>query len=48
MLVLANTDIYTNALPYYHKIYNFEKLDRKALANFFNWCKKFKLLVRRR
>ncbi len=48
MLILADTGIYTNALPYPHKIYNFEKLDRKTLASFFDWCKKFNLFVRRR
>lgn len=48
MLILANTGIYTNALPYPHKIYSFEKLDKQALASFFDWCKKFNLFVRRR
>jgi len=48
MLVLANTGIYTNALPYPHKIYNFEKLDKQALAGFFDWCKKFNLFVRKK
>ncbi|MCS4164050.1 hypothetical protein HS960_26630 [Sphingobacterium paramultivorum] len=48
MLVLANTGIYTNALPYPHKIYSFEKLDRQALVSFFDWCKRFNLFVRKK
>ena len=39
-LIFANKGIYTNAIPYPHKIFHFERLDRNALTAFFSWCKK--------
>lgn len=46
IVLLFYTDgVYSNAIPYSHKIYDFEALDKNSLINFQNWSKRLKLLV---
>ncbi|UYQ91430.1 hypothetical protein MKQ68_15155 [Chitinophaga horti] len=42
-LVFANDGIYTNAIPFPHKLFHIEQLDQRGLDRFLAWCKKFRL-----
>lgn len=37
ILVFSNTGVYSNAIPFPHKIFQFEQLDQNELIRFFNW-----------
>jgi hypothetical protein len=39
ILVFSNTGVYTNAIPFPHKIFHFEKLDKNEITSFFNWSR---------
>lgn len=43
ILVLSDTGVYSNAIPFPHKIYHFDTLDYDALLGFFNWTRKLNL-----
>lgn len=46
IVLLFYTDgVYTNAIPYPHKIYDFETLDKNSLINFQNWSKRLNLFA---
>lgn len=45
VLLFSDDGVYTSAIPYPHKIYHFEKLDKEALGDFLNWTKRFKLFT---
>lgn len=45
ILIFSNKGVYTNTIPYPHKIFNFENLDQHALARFFIWCRKLNLFI---
>lgn len=46
VLVFGEDGVYTNAIPYPHKIYHFETLDKKSLIKFQNWSKRLNLFVK--
>lgn len=39
----ASNGVYTNLIPFPHKIYQYKKLNKSQLNNFFRWCIKFSL-----
>lgn len=39
ILVFSNTGVYTNVIPFPHKIFQFEQLDQNELIRFFNWSR---------
>ena len=43
MLVFSIDGVYSNAIPFPHKIFHFDKLDQNELKHFFNWCRKLNL-----
>jgi hypothetical protein len=43
MLVFSIDGVYSNAIPFPHKIFHFDKLDQYELKCFFNWCRKLNL-----
>lgn len=45
VLLFYKDGVYTNAIPYPHKIYDFEALDKNSLIDFQNWSKRLKLFV---
>jgi len=45
VLIFYKDGVYTNAIPYPHKIYDFEALDKNSLIDFQNWSKRLKLFV---
>lgn len=46
MLVFSKGGVYTNAIPFPHKIFHFEHLSQKELSRFFRWCKKLNLFTK--
>jgi hypothetical protein len=44
-LVFTNDGVYSNAIPYPHKLFHFEQLDQAELGRFFAWCGKFNVLI---
>jgi hypothetical protein len=45
-LIFTINGVYTNAIPYPHKIFHFESLCQNELTRFFLWCEKLKLFVK--
>lgn len=45
MLIFSKNGIYSNAIPFPHKIYHFNTLDKKLLSEFFAWSKKLNLFA---
>ena len=43
MLVFSINGVYSNAIPFPHKIFHFDKLDQNELKRFFTWCRKLNL-----
>lgn len=43
ILNFSSTGVYTNLIPFPHKIYQYKKLNKTQLNRFFNWCVKFNL-----
>lgn|SRR5690606_6901445 len=48
ILVFSNTGVYTNVIPFPHKIFQFEQLDQNELIRFFNWSRAFQLFENNR
>lgn len=46
ILFFSKDGVYSNAFPFPHKIFNFEKLDQNELTRFFNWCRKLNLFAK--
>lgn len=45
MLIFSKNGVYSNAIPFPHKIYHFNTLDKKSLSEFFIWSKKLNLFT---
>ncbi|WP_199117807.1 hypothetical protein [Pedobacter sp. ASV28] len=45
VLFFSEDGVYTSAIPYPHKIYHFETLNKETLADFLNWTKRWKLFL---
>lgn len=43
MLVFSMNGVYFNAIPFPHKIFHFNKLNKNELKRFFNWYRKLNL-----
>lgn len=43
ILVFSNTGVYSNAIPFPHKIFQFKQLDQNELIRFFNWSRALNL-----
>lgn len=43
MLVFSLDGVYSNAIPFPHKIFHFDTLDQNELKRFFNWSRKLNL-----
>lgn len=39
ILIFSNTGVYSDAIPFPHKIFQFEQLDQNELIRFFNWSR---------
>ena len=48
MLVFSIDGVYSNAIPFPHKIFHFDRLDQNELKHFFNWCKRLNLFDKQR
>ncbi|MGK9118985.1 hypothetical protein [Olivibacter jilunii] len=46
MLVFSKNGVYTNAIPFPHKIFHFEHLNKKELSRFFRWGTKLNLFIK--
>lgn len=46
ILFFSKDGVYSNAFPFPHKIFHFDKLDQIELARFFNWCMKLNLFIK--
>lgn len=46
MLVFSINGVYSNAIPFPHKIFHFESLCQKELTRFFRWCGKLNLFTK--
>lgn len=47
ILIFSDTGVYTDAIPYPHKIFNYENLNRESLQLFFQWCREISLFLKR-
>ena len=45
VLIFSTTGVYSNAIPFPHKIYHFSSLDYDALLGFFNWTRRLNLFT---
>ncbi|MBT2623493.1 hypothetical protein [Chryseobacterium sp. ISL-6] len=43
IFVFSNNGVYSNAIPFPHKIFHFEQLNKNELIHFFSWSNKFNL-----
>ena len=43
ILNFSSSGVYTNLIPFPHKVYQYKKLSKAQLNRFFNWCIKFNL-----
>src|SRR6218665_1377429 len=43
MLAFSMNCLYSNAIPFPHKIFHFDKLNKNELNRFFNWSRKLNL-----
>lgn len=43
ILVFSNCGVWSNAIPFPHKIFHFEELDKNELTRFFHWSEKLNL-----
>lgn len=48
MLVFSINGVYSNAIPFPHKIFHFDRLDQNELKHFFSWCKMLNLFDKQR
>lgn len=48
MLVFSINGVYSNAIPFPHKIFHFDRLDQNELKHFFSWCKRLNLFDKQR
>lgn len=46
ILIFSDTGVYTDAIPYPHKIFDCNHLDRESLQLFFQWCRKINLFIK--
>ncbi|KQM34468.1 hypothetical protein ASE55_15965 [Chryseobacterium sp. Leaf201] len=46
ILIFSDTGVYTDAIPYPHKIFDYNHLDRESLQRFFRWCRKISLFIK--
>lgn len=46
ILIFSNTGVYTDAIPYPHKIFDYKNLDQESLQLFFQWCRKISLFIK--
>ncbi|WP_027388036.1 hypothetical protein [Chryseobacterium gregarium] len=46
ILIFSNTGVYTDAIPYPHRIFDYNHLDRASLQRFFRWCRKISLFIK--
>ncbi len=43
VVVFSTNAVYCNAIPFPHKIFQFEGLNQNELTRFFSWCRKLNL-----
>lgn len=48
MLVFSINGVYSNTIPFPHKIFHFDKLDQNELKRFFSWCRRLNLFDKQR
>lgn len=48
MLVFSINGVYSNTIPFPHKIFHFDMLDQNELKRFFSWCRKLNLFDKQR
>jgi len=48
MLIFSINGVYSNVIPFPHKIFHFNKLDQNELKHFFKWSKKLNLFDKAR
>lgn len=46
VLIFSNTGVYTDLIPYPHKIFNYKNLDKRSLELFFQWYRKLNLFIK--
>ena len=45
MLIFSKNGVYSNAIPFPHKIYQLNTLNKDSLSAFFNWCRNLNLFI---
>lgn len=48
VLIFSNNGVYSNAIPFPHKIFHFENLEKKEIKRFFIWARTFNLFTKYR
>lgn len=43
LIHFSTTGVYTNLIPFPHRIFQFERLDKSELHRFFDWCVRLNL-----
>lgn len=46
ILLFFKDGVYSNAIPFPHKIFHFNNLNKDSLSKFFKWCMKLNLFVK--
>lgn len=47
ILIFSENGVFSNMIPFPHKLFHFEKLEQDDLVNFFKWCSKFNLFTKK-
>lgn len=42
----CNDGVYSNAIPFPYRLFEFSKLNKNSLAAFFSWCKNLNLFIK--
>lgn len=48
VLIFSHNGVYSNAIPFPHKIFHFENLEKKEIKRFFIWARTFNLFTKYR
>lgn len=47
ILAFSKNGVFSDMIPFPHKLFHFEKLEQDDLVRFFTWCRKFNLFNKR-
>lgn len=47
LLLFSKNGVFSNIIPFPHKLFHFDKLNQDELLRFFSWCSKFNMFTKK-